>query len=224
MLVDAEVEEEVDVADVFDDVAVVVDVFVVELVVVGFTTVTAASWSSASARSQALVSFSQPPKEAPSIAQKTKEDAALGLDDQPGLRRDLACRGSLVFVIVSRYPACGAITTSMTTHSRPCGARRNPPQRHDTRWSTSFRRSRKPVRIARCTLLGEAHTQRSCSSSRILAPPRTRSTHVGRRWVQPDHHTPSRRFAHIRAPRRQSRRGTGNTPIARSHRHTTSRS
>lgn len=80
--------------DVGSDVVVVVvdvgDVFEVGLVFVtagaGFTTVTAASGSSASARSQALVSFSQPTNGAPTIARRTTASDAFGLDDQPGLR------------------------------------------------------------------------------------------------------------------------------------------
>lgn len=60
---------------------------------------TAASPSSANARSQAEVSFSQAVTEAVSPPKQTNVIVPLG--QKPGLRRDLACRGSLVFVIVS---------------------------------------------------------------------------------------------------------------------------
>lgn len=226
------VEDELDVDELADVVVVVVvvvvdddDVFDVGLtfvvVVVGSTIiVAAASCSSASARSQALVSFSQPTNGAVNIAKKTMETAALGLDDPPGLRWGLACRGSLVFVIVSRYPACAAITTSMRIRTRPRATHRNPRQRRDTRFRTSFRRSRTRVRRGRCTPRGAARTPTSCSSLRSLAPPRRRSTHVGRRWAQRFRRTLSRRFAHTRALRRSSQRGKDNTLIGRSHRHT----
>ncbi len=74
---------------------------VVPVVVIVFDTlpVTAASPSWANARSHALVSFPHPANGATTPPQQTRAMVPLG--QKPGLRCDLACRGSLVFVIVS---------------------------------------------------------------------------------------------------------------------------
>jgi hypothetical protein len=72
-----------------------------------------ASASPASASSQALVSFSQPTPNVSAPTQSITVATCSGAQPgaQPGLRRDLACRGSFVFVIVSRYLHCQPITT-----------------------------------------------------------------------------------------------------------------
>lgn len=103
-----------------EDVAVVgftgggVGVVVPPLSVSTDTTDASASWARAS--SQALLSFSQPKASAKALTQTADVAAPVTtLRTQPGLRPDLACRGSFVFVIVSRYPQYAPITTPATT-------------------------------------------------------------------------------------------------------------
>jgi hypothetical protein len=75
------------------------DVVPVVVIVLDTLPVTAASPSWANARSHALVSFPHPANGATTPPQQTRAMVPLG--QKPGLRCDLACRGSLVFVIVS---------------------------------------------------------------------------------------------------------------------------
>lgn len=71
----------------------------VVVVAFGTSSDTAASPPSANARSQADVSFSHAINGPKTPPKQTTVIVLLG--QKPGLRRDLACRGSLVFVIVS---------------------------------------------------------------------------------------------------------------------------